>query len=192
LDAARQWRCDDNGSELAMSRYSDEDKARVRRESYEAIRRVDEMLTGAASDDPPVDDDAGQKRTTGFAFEPPFESRIDRERRELAEQERRFEIERAREAREERREAAKREPGSLLLATNQRIGAVEDSMLELARGTNKLAEAVNAELIELRTENAKLIAQLSRLETDLAKLKKEVRAEPPVIDLPPLPMRTVQ
>jgi hypothetical protein len=73
-------------------------------------------------------------------FEP--DDKLTRWRRQCAEQEERFERERAAESRKQQAQArAAHEP--LLVATNQRIGSVEVSILELARDTNKIAEATS-------------------------------------------------
>jgi hypothetical protein len=84
--------------------------------------------------------------------------------------------------REAKRDAAH---GPLLVATNQRIGAVEASMLELARCTRKLAEATST---ELQTENAKLSAQVSRLKAEKLQTErhglKAAQEKATVIDLP--------
>ena len=170
-----------------MGRASPEQIERERRACRETIARVDEALSGRDSSE-----NKGGNATFITGTEPRIETRNERHRREIEEQDRRHELERKRERRErEKRTQAAREP--LLVSAYQRIGAIEDQLLEVARATAKLADGVNDELIELRTENTKLSAQVSRLEGEVAKLQNEARelkaarkkgGERSVIDLP--------
>ena len=167
-----------------LSKYTPEQAADIIAESRATIRRVDAALADRSHEQISDEDKGGN---TTF-----IETRNERHRREIEEQDRRHELERKRERRErEKRTQAAREP--LLVSAYQRIGAIEDQLLEVARATAKLADGVNDELIELRTENTKLAAQVSRLQAEVAKLQNEARelkaarkkgGERSVIDLP--------
>jgi hypothetical protein len=82
----------------------------------------------------------------------------------------------------ERQHQAQNEP--LLLTTNQRIGAVEDTLTKVARCAGNHAEVIS----ELQSENVKLATQLARLEAELAKLQtkqsRKASKSGAVIDLP--------
>lgn len=131
----------------------------------------------------------------------PFESRNQRDRRALEQQEQRFEIERLRER--VRQERAKRDQiGSNASNSNRlaaRVADLEASMLELAKGASKPAEVTATELTAMESENAKLSAQVSRLEAELAKLQdwygtiqNKKASKPTVIDMPPATTRVAQ
>jgi hypothetical protein len=158
--------------------YSESEAARIIAEARENVSRLlparagrEEQSAVMDRDAPPVSDDADR-------FVSPTKTLNQRHRDELAEQERRFEVERERARIRQRRERA-----WAAHPFEQRVGAVENSMLELARGTGRLAEAVSAELTALRIENLELRTLIHKLEKQFAELPNTP------IDLPKLPLR---
>jgi hypothetical protein len=146
----------------------------------------------AFTDGPPVEDDAGKTDPwDGVRSEPPVETRNQRDRREITEQETRFDAERAREAH--------RLDTRLLTAADvdQRIASA------LAAERQAVIPALRAavdELLDQEREHAKreltesmrsLELQIARLESALSALQPALTTERgKAIDLPN-PLRTV-
>jgi hypothetical protein len=154
-----------------MSKYSDREREAIIRESHELLAEDWQRGNCCSPLDSPV-----------VSYSAPIETLKERHLRELAERDRAWEVERA-------RDAGVRSSTSELEIANQRIGSVEVSILEVARGVNKLGEGVSDELTALREKNTQLAAQVARLEVELANLqtKRSSRKAKPsgeIIDLP--------
>ncbi|MGV7215034.1 hypothetical protein [Bradyrhizobium sp. UFLA05-112] len=136
-------------------------------------------------EEPAVCEDDEGKWCASATFEPRVESLNERHRREITEEEARFGTEREPE-RQGRAEIAN-------AAADQRIAGLEAEVLELARATNAVIEALEVELSRATSENRELKLAQARLETRLAELQLKIsEATVPersskIIDLPPLP-----
>ena len=175
-----------SGRELVTvmsSKFSDADRQRILAESRATLARglEDHPNMVAALDDPPVNED------TYVRSEPRVESLNERHRREITETEARFEIERERER--VKRESAEQKHAEVAAnaAAVQRIAELEAEVLEVARATGTVCEALENELARVTRENTELKLAQAKLETRLAEL--QLNAAPDrsnsVIDLSP-------
>ena len=116
------------------------------------------MAGGYRALDPPVNED------DTVSHLPPIESMNTRHRREIAEQERRFEIKRREERRREAREQCE-------VSSNRRIESLEEQVLEVVRCMITACEGLENELRRVTAENNELRAKQAQLEIALAELR---------------------
>jgi hypothetical protein len=171
------------------SKFSDEDRQRILRESYSVLERADEALAGRPRDDAeaPL---AAPDDPLAEAMARPLESFNDRARREIAEQEAAWAAER----RADRRGLAER-----LVALEQRverdgetIANLRADLLDVATAAGKAMDAVSDALDDLRSEarrpseaaNERVEALFSRLESKLDAIRKGGSDDGTVVELP--------
>jgi len=169
-----------------MRKYSEEETQRILDEARHNLERGrwGGRGTTAFADDPPINDDAGKSDTA--AFEPPLETRNQRDRRELALQEERFARERRRHQRETDSEIARR----LQASADQRVAELESRLAEIVRATTTSLDALEVELSRTTRENSELKTKQAQLETALAELRLTLAERGRVLDLPN-PLRAV-
>jgi hypothetical protein len=115
---------------------------------------------------------------------PPPESRVDRGRRLVAEQEKRFQQEREQDQRKQQREQDRRRDrdiahahaaqNPLIAEVNERVDALEVSTLDLATGTRKFSDHVNAGFDAMEDQLAKLKRANTVLEKELMQARREI------------------
>ncbi|OKO73745.1 hypothetical protein AC629_36390 [Bradyrhizobium sp. NAS80.1] len=145
-----------------MSKFTPEEAAEIIAQSHETLRRVNAALAG-----PRLDLENAEAVEIAASFEPRVETRNQRDRRELEQQEALFAVERERD-RMERAEIA------AVAAAEQRIAGLEAEVLELARATNTVIEALEGELAHVTSENRELKLAQVKLETRVAELRIKV------------------
>jgi PAS domain-containing protein len=136
-----------------MSKFSPEEAARILADAYAHLTPRDHAV--------PTDLPAEE-----VAYEPPpAEDRVAKWKREADEQEERFARERER---QERAEIAANAPAV------QRIADLEAEVLEVARATGTVCEALENELAHVTRENTELKTRQAQLEAALADLRLAV------------------
>jgi hypothetical protein len=165
LDTSRRWRRALNGSKLAV-RYSDEERDKILAESRAILERG-RWEPHRAADEPPVADDEADKCSACSTFEPPIESRMERERRELDEQEQRF----ARERRRERRGHHRLD--TQLVAVRDIDARIASALAAERQAVIPALRAAVDQLLEQEREHAKsqMTKHMRSLELQIAKLE---------------------
>ncbi|TGN74455.1 hypothetical protein EOW77_0033745 [Bradyrhizobium yuanmingense] len=173
-----------------MRQYSPEQAAAEIARSRETFRRVDQMFVDKSYEQISGDNEA-EGNCTHVGDLPPVEPLNMRHRREIAEQERRFEAERESERAAQECIMRERTEIAASASTDQRIAELENDLVELARATSTVADALEHELSRVTRENLELKTALAKTEARLTELELRLVSAGAVVDLPSLPLGQV-
>jgi hypothetical protein len=162
--------------------FTDEERDEIQRETQATLDRTAELAAVRKM----IDDEGRILRGKSHAVEMPVETRNQRDRHDLVEQDKQF----ARERRQRKRETESEIVRRLQATADQRIAELESDLVSLAHATSATADALEAELRNVTAENAALKLKQAELEIALAELRLALAERGKVVDLPN-PLRAV-